>query len=222
LIKIITAPVKGTAPAFFTGEAFEEITRKPSLKKLSRELFQLQSLLSFPFPLKNGVISSIDFYSRRPDTYNNEHIDLLHRLQATLTMLFEETPSNIDNSKKTLPPTSGKDASTKVSGFEGIVGNSHLLYSVFDQVSQVAPFDTAVLILGESGTGKERIADCIHHLSPRKKKPFVKVNCAALPSTLIESELFGHEKGSFTGATDKKIGKFEQANGFFFLSKKIV
>jgi DNA-binding NtrC family response regulator len=213
LIKIMTAPVKETAPAFFTGEAFDEITRKPSLKKLSRELFQMHALLSFPLLLKNGVIPSIDFYSRRPDIYNNEQIDLLHRLQATLTKLFEENASNIDNSKKTLSPTSGKDASTKVSGFEGIVGNSHLLYSVFDQVSQVAPFDTAVLILGESGTGKERIADCIHNLSPRKKKPFVKVNCAALPSTLIESELFGHEKGSFTGAIDKKIGKFEQANG---------
>jgi len=213
LIKIITAPVKETAPAFFTGEAFEEMTRKPSLKKLSRELFQMQSLLSFPMLSKNGVIPSIDFYSRRPDTYNNEQLDLLYRLQATLTKLFEENLSNIDNSKKTLPTTSGKDASTKVSGFEGIAGNSHLLFNVFDQVTQVAPFDTAVLILGESGTGKERIADCIHNLSPRKKSPFVKVNCAALPSTLIESELFGHEKGSFTGATDKKIGKFEQANG---------
>ncbi len=70
-----------------------------------------------------------------------------------------------------------------------------------------------VLILGESSTGKERIADCIHQFSTRKKKALVKINCAALPPTLIESELFGHEKGSFTGATDKRIGKFEQANG---------
>ena len=98
-------------------------------------------------------------------------------------------------------------------GFEGIIGNSHLLLNVFDHITQVAPFDTAVLILGESGTGKERIADCIHNLSPRKGKALVKVNCATLPATLIESELFGHEKGSFTGATDKRTGKFEQANG---------
>jgi transcriptional regulator with GAF, ATPase, and Fis domain len=99
------------------------------------------------------------------------------------------------------------------SGFEGIIGSSHLLLNVFDQITQVAPFDTAVLILGESGTGKEKIADCIHKLSPRKAKPLVKINCATLPATLIESELFGHEKGSFTGATDKRTGKFEQANG---------
>jgi transcriptional regulator with GAF, ATPase, and Fis domain len=87
------------------------------------------------------------------------------------------------------------------------------LLHVFDHISQVAPSDTSVLILGESGTGKEKIADCIHNLSPRKGKPFIKVNCAALPATLIESELFGHEKGAFTGADDKRTGKFERANG---------
>ncbi len=77
-----------------------------------------------------------------------------------------------------------------------------------------------MLILGESGTGKERIADCIHNLSHRANQPFVKVNCAALPSTLIESELFGHEKGSFTGAMDKRIGKFEKADkGTIFLDE---
>lgn len=98
-------------------------------------------------------------------------------------------------------------------GFEGIIGNSQLLLNVFDHISKVAPFDTTVLIQGESGTGKERIADCIHNLSPRKGKPLVKVNCATLPSTLIESELFGHEKGAFTGAIAKRTGKFELANG---------
>jgi len=76
-----------------------------------------------------------------------------------------------------------------------------------------APDDTSILILGESGTGKERIAHTIHKLSPRKSKPIVTVNCAALPITLIESELFGHEKGAFTGANDRRIGKFEQADG---------
>jgi len=105
-------------------------------------------------------------------------------------------------------------------GFEGIVGKSPLLLNVFDLITQVAYSDTSVLILGESGTGKERIADCIHNLSPRKNKPFVKVNCAALPSTLIESELFGHEKGSFTGALDKRMGKFEKADkGTIFLDE---
>ncbi len=94
------------------------------------------------------------------------------------------------------------------------------MLELFEQIEQVAPADTSILILGESGTGKERIADSIHHLSPRKDRPFVKVNCAALPSTLIESELFGHERGSFTGAMDKRIGKFEKADkGTIFLDE---
>src|SRR5690606_15352152 len=96
--------------------------------------------------------------------------------------------------------------------FTGIIGNSHRLLHVLDHVAQVAPFDTSVLILGESGTGKEKIAQSIHRLSPRSHKPLVKVNCAALPSNLIESELFGYEKGALSEAMDKRIGKFEQAH----------
>ncbi|WP_229253986.1 sigma-54-dependent Fis family transcriptional regulator [Dyadobacter sp. NIV53] len=104
--------------------------------------------------------------------------------------------------------------------FDGIIGQSHLLLNVFDLITQVAPGDTSVLITGESGTGKERIADSIHALSSRKGKPFIKVNCAALPTNLIESELFGHEKGSFTGAFEKRTGRFEQANnGTIFLDE---
>jgi len=104
--------------------------------------------------------------------------------------------------------------------FEGIVGKSHLLLNVFDNIIQVAPANTSVLILGESGTGKERIAHKIHELSGRKEGPFVKINCAALPPSLIESELFGHEKGAFTGALNKHIGKFERAHkGTIFLDE---
>ena len=128
-------------------------------------------------------------------------------------MSVAEKPGITIKYKKEEPPLTQSHTTTNAPGFEGIIGNSHLLLNVFDQITQVAPFDTAVLILGETGTGKERIADCIHKLSPRKGKALVKVNCAALPATLIESELFGHEKGSFTGATDKRTGKFEQANG---------
>ncbi len=102
---------------------------------------------------------------------------------------------------------------TDVPAFQHIIGNSGTLKKLLGTVLVVAPSDTSVLILGESGTGKERIAAAIHALSPKKGKPFVKVNCAALPATLIESELFGHERGAFTGAFEKRIGKFEQANG---------
>jgi len=95
-----------------------------------------------------------------------------------------------------------------------------MLLKLFDHIIQVAPADTTVLITGESGTGKESIANSIQQLSNRKNGPFVKINCSALPPSLIESELFGHEKGSFTGATEKRIGKLEQANdGTLFLDE---
>jgi len=98
-------------------------------------------------------------------------------------------------------------------GLPGIIGKSSGMLRIFQQVKEVGPLDTSVLILGESGTGKEGIANNIHNLSPRRGKPFVKLNCAALPPNLVESELFGHEKGAFTGAFERRIGKFEQANG---------
>jgi Nif-specific regulatory protein len=84
---------------------------------------------------------------------------------------------------------------------------------VYEQITQVAPTNTTVLVRGESGTGKELIAHAIHYNSPRAKKPFIKVSCAALPETLIEAELFGHEKGAFTGAQERKKGRFELADG---------
>ncbi len=97
--------------------------------------------------------------------------------------------------------------------FQEIIGNSLVIQSMLNKVQQVAPLDATVLVLGETGTGKELVAKAIHNLSKRKDNAFITINCAALPSQLIESELFGHEKGSFTGAIEKKIGKFEVANG---------
>ena len=104
--------------------------------------------------------------------------------------------------------------------FKEIVGQSQSMRVVLEHVKIVGASNISVLILGESGTGKELVAQCIHRISPRKLKPFVPVNCAALPANLIESELFGHEKGSFTGATDKRSGKFEQGHeGTVFLDE---
>ncbi|EIJ41874.1 PAS domain S-box [Beggiatoa alba B18LD] len=97
--------------------------------------------------------------------------------------------------------------------FEEIIGNSQPLQKVLRQVSQVAPTDACVLIQGESGTGKELIARAIHNRSPRKNKPLIKVNCAAIAHSLVDSELFGHEKGAFTGALQQRIGRFELADG---------
>ena len=218
LTRVITASGKETEAAFSNDEDFEKVTTRPSVKQLIKDTFHMRSLLSFPLQPGGGGISSLCFYSRRPDSYTTEHISLLRRLQPTLVKNIErvavgsafgdaKTPSRKAASPAPVSPDTGSR------GFEGIIGSSHLLLSVFDQIAQVAPFDTSVLILGESGTGKERIADSIHSLSSRSRKPLVKVNCATLPATLIESELFGHEKGSFTGATDKRTGKFELANG---------
>src|SRR6266478_4209176 len=106
-----------------------------------------------------------------------------------------------------------RDAEESRNGFGEIVGSSTALDSVLDQVRTVAPTDSTVLIEGETGTGKELIAHAIHTHSRRKDRPFVKLNCAAIPLGLLESELFGHEKGAFTGAVSQKIGRFEAANG---------
>ena len=104
--------------------------------------------------------------------------------------------------------------------FEEIVGESAALKRILKQVETVAPTDSTVLIRGETGTGKELIARAIHHLSRRRERTFVKLNCAAIPTGLLESELFGHEKGAFTGAIAQKIGRFELAHqGTLFLDE---
>jgi DNA-binding NtrC family response regulator len=104
--------------------------------------------------------------------------------------------------------------------FEDIIGTSVSMRKVFDIISRVAPAKASVLITGESGVGKELVANAIHELSPRRGKPLIKVHCAAIPETLIESELFGHEKGAFTGASARRRGRFELANeGTLFLDE---
>ncbi|MDZ7667408.1 MAG: sigma 54-interacting transcriptional regulator [Desulfotignum sp.] len=101
----------------------------------------------------------------------------------------------------------------QVSGYRGMVGRDPKIQVIYKLIQDVAPTDATVLIQGESGTGKEMVARALHEESPRAGHPFVVINCAAYPATLLESELFGHEKGAFTGAVDRKIGKFEQAGG---------
>ena len=226
LTNIHTMQEKATTVAYFNNEEFENIILKPSIERIFAKTFNLSSLLTSPVQLAGGKIFTFSFYSRRADAYNFEHIGVLNHLHQTISrniekLIITENDTRNKNELKQLNRQATYDRNNaSASEFEGIIGKSHLLLTVFDQITQVAPFDTAVLILGESGTGKERVADCIHNLSPRKGKSIVKVNCATLPATLIESELFGHEKGAFTGATDKRIGKFEQANeGTIFLDE---
>jgi formate hydrogenlyase transcriptional activator len=113
-----------------------------------------------------------------------------------------------------------EDEVNPIPGFAGVVGRSAALQRVLRDVEVVAPTDSGVLILGETGTGKELIARAIHNLSDRRNRPFVKLNCAAIPSGLLESELFGHERGAFTGAIMRKAGRFELADkGTLFLDE---
>ncbi len=105
-------------------------------------------------------------------------------------------------------------------GFEGVIGNSPLMHEMIDRLRRIAPTDATVLIQGDTGTGKELVAQAIHQNSPRKKRPFVGLNCAALSENILESELFGHIKGAFTDASTDRIGKFEFAhNGTLFLDE---
>jgi DNA-binding NtrC family response regulator len=113
-----------------------------------------------------------------------------------------------------------KEEFQKRYGLPAIVGESPRIVEISNAIQRVAPTDSTVLLLGESGTGKELFARAIHQLSPRRDRPFVAINCAAIPETLIENELFGHEKGAFTGATARQLGKFELADtGTIFLDE---
>ena len=119
----------------------------------------------------------------------------------------------IDTTKKDKEIDSLRRQLDQKFGLDQIIGESKLMKDVFVKIQRAAPVDSTVLILGETGTGKELVAQALHQNSPRKKGPFVAVNAAAVPASLVESELFGHVRGAFTGATDKRIGRFEQADG---------
>lgn len=151
--------------------------------------------------IKNGAY---DYLTKpiNPD----ELILLIRRALETL-----QKDKEIDNLRRRLDQKFGLDK---------IIGQSKQMKDVFAKIQRAAPVDSTVLVLGESGTGKELVAQALHHNSPRKKGPFVAVNCAAVPATLVESELFGHVRGAFTGATDRRMGRFEQAdNGTLFIDE---
>jgi len=157
---------------------------------------------------------SISFFSAGAVYFTSDHTDLLSQLTALLSTVLENISSQkIKTSPLQMQESKVESEISQQQVLNGIIGKSAALLRVIDQVSQVAAFDTTILVLGETGVGKEGIARAIHQLSHRKNKPFVKINCAAIPATLVESELFGHEKGAFTGAAEKRIGKFEQAEG---------
>ncbi len=203
--------------ALYAGDAFVGVCRKNPLKALIANTFHLQSNVMISLGTARNGTCLLSFYSRKPDVHSLEHLQLLQRLSPSLTITIDRLLAfdYIERLSERLRQevTYLQEEVKTGANFEEIIGESPLLLEVFRSIGQVAPIDYTVLILGETGTGKELIARAVHNRSSRKDKALIKVNCAALPPQLIESELFGHEKGSFTGATEKRIGKFELAHG---------
>ncbi|WP_449384799.1 sigma-54 interaction domain-containing protein [Chitinophaga filiformis] len=201
----------------YSSEVSKNNAPNNSLQRILLNCLRMESYLVFPVSLGYGLSVHYFFYSRQPGIYSKAHLAFLNRIKQCLTDLAEkivyyDTSSSAEGDWP-VSPDKKRNKAEFYPGFKSIVGNHHLLLAALDLATQVAPYNTSVLILGESGTGKERVAQSIHELSTRKKGPFIKVNCAAIPETLVESELFGHEKGAFTGAIEKRKGKFEQAEG---------
>jgi transcriptional regulator with GAF, ATPase, and Fis domain/AmiR/NasT family two-component response regulator len=177
---------------------------------------QFRSRIWVPVYNNNKLDMGLAFYSMSPDCYNESHAAFMRSFQKVLSaVLLNIRGGQRKNNKNISINAECKPAPTSLVNptFEGVIGKSLKLAEALDQAIQVAPFDSSVLVLGETGVGKEGLVRAIHNHSGRRNGPFVRVNCAAIAATLIESELFGFEKGSFTGATDQRPGKFEQANG---------
>ncbi|CAN5166291.1 hypothetical protein BH09BAC4_BH09BAC4_01170 [soil metagenome] len=211
-------------PVRYNEEAFSEFCKTNRYVHILAKSFRLQSGLIMPLRMNGDDSFVILFLSRKANVYRTSHLTLLERLEQPIVLMLErvlafEEVARLSEQLQREKNYLQEEVKTSAN-FEEIIGRSQSLLRVFEQVNQVAYTDTTVLILGESGTGKELIARAIHNLSPRKSKILVKINCAALPATLIESELFGHEKGAFTGAFEKRIGKFELAQeGTIFLDE---
>lgn len=198
------------------GTEFEHYCHQDELKRILSQTFRLQSHLVIPVPLTQNGCFLLSLYGRQPDAYLDRHLDLLSKLRQSIALTLDRLLAyeQVEALSKQLQLENTylqEEVRTNYS-FESIVGTSQAIRDVFQKVGLVGPMTSTVLILGETGTGKELVARAIHQSSPRQAKPLIKVNCAALPAQLIESELFGHERGAFTGAIERRIGKFELAH----------
>lgn len=224
LLKKFSSP--SAKSSCLTGSEFAEMCRKNSFDKLIADSFNLHSALIKTFAICSWGQINFSLYCQNADGFKKHHAALLDRLDLFLVRISDCLPEikklgrvepQEQGEEHTLPKYVSAIKTAQIPAIDddsfGLVGSAPNFQKVKEQVTTVAPFDISVLILGESGTGKEKVARAIHNLSERKAKPMIKVNCAAIPATLIESELFGYERGAFTGAADRRIGKFEQANG---------
>jgi Nif-specific regulatory protein len=194
-----------------------QVSREPMFREAIRAEFDRResSFMAVPIQLNRKTVGAlaVDLPFRRQRDYDH-HVRVL-KLIASMIALAVRVERLVDSERQRLleENTHLREELRERYDFSRIVGTSGPMRQVYEQIARVARANTTVLIRGESGTGKELIAHAIHYSSPRAKKPFVKVSCAALPDSLIESELFGYEKGAFTGAQARKKGRFELAEG---------
>jgi formate hydrogenlyase transcriptional activator len=184
----------------------------------------VRSLCCVPLVTRDRVLGAMTIASFRDDAFGQRDLDLLSEVGNQVAVAVENALAfeEIADLKNRLAEEKLylEDEIRSEQNFEEIIGESTTLKNILKQVETVAPTDSTVLIQGETGTGKELIARAIHNLSSRRERTFVKINCAAIPTGLLESELFGHERGAFTGAIAQKIGRFELADrGTLFLDE---
>jgi Nif-specific regulatory protein len=211
-----------------TGEAFlvPKISQEPLFlnRTATRRVIRDQELSFICVPVRKGdqVVGALSVDRPFEESFSLKEGERLLSIIATMIAQHVINLERIQLEKEQLREENQRlrDELSKKYRITNIIGNSNKMREVFQMISQVCESNATVLIRGESGTGKELAANAIHYNSPRAQQPFVKVNCAALPANLIESELFGHEKGAFTGAIRQKPGKFELANkGTIFLDE---
>ena len=204
------------APAVFSEQNLKDLAAE---SKIAQHLLAegVKSFCSIPLLSHDRVLGTLNVGRLREDAFSTEEVEMLSQVAQQIAIAVEnglayrqiaELKEKLNEEKLYL-----EDEIRTEHNFEEIVGDSAALKNVLKQVQIVAPTDSTVLIQGETGTGKELIARAIHNLSSRRARTFVKLNCAAIPTGLLESELFGHEKGAFTGAIAQKIGRFELAHG---------
>jgi len=223
-------PIENTA----VGEAFSSarpvVARRADIELMPPEIAQsllgegLNFVCAVPLVSRKRVLGTLNAASRREDAFSEAGVKLLEEVAGQFAVALDNALaySHIEELNETLAEEKLYLADEIRSNyfFEEIIGSSQALQKVLRQVEVVAPSDSTVLICGETGTGKELVARAIHNLSSRRQATFVKLNCAAIPTGLMESEMFGHEKGAFTGAVAQRIGRFELANhGTLFLDE---
>ncbi len=184
----------------------------------------VKSACFLPLVTQDRVLGTLNLVGRQKGAFDQQHVDLLQQLTSHVAIALDNalTYRKVAELKERLAEEKlylEEEIRTEYH-FEEIIGDSPALKRILKQVESVGPTNATVLVLGETGTGKELIARAIHDLSPRRDRTFVKLNCAAIPTGLLESELFGHERGAFTGAISQKIGRLELAHqGTLFLDE---